>query len=185
MKIPIQSLVRAFAVAAVALFLSVQAAEPTPTPPQEFEYLKALPGRWHLEGEISESPFGSAGRDSFETEMRFRHNGFALEEAGVANGDDGGKFSYSITTYYDSKTKTVSGIFLDSVGGVMRSRVKVTKGMVLYQWDEEAKGKTYKCKDTMRLAPDGASWTYEWMYSEDGVNWKLRFRGTAKRVGKA
>jgi hypothetical protein len=69
-----------------------------------------------------------------------------------------------------------------------------SEGFRLYSYDviegnswkgsgiQEVKGKSYKTRTELLLAPDGKTFTYQWYYSEDGTNWKSILKGSGKKV---
>src|SRR5437870_2818361 len=129
-----------------------RAAEPPTQPSPEIQKMKVYVGKWHLEEDDEESPFGSAFHATLETEFRFIHNGFFLEEAGSGKDSNGNPSTYSILYYYDPATGTLRSFLTDSTGTAVQTTGRFEKNTWSNEWTQEVKGKKYKCKSTAVIA---------------------------------
>lgn len=151
--------------------------------------LEAFTGQWKLDEMDEETPFGPAGRSSFETSIRFVHDGQAMEEAGagtfINERGDSSPYKYTIVYSYDREAHAVRALLYDSLGTAAFGDGTLNERGWETHWTQHANDRDYKCKYASTLAPDGSSWAYEMTFSEDGVSWKPWFKGTATRVGEA
>lgn len=168
-----------------------RAQEFTKQPSSEIKKFEMYVGKWRLQTADEATPFGPAGKGTSETEIRFVHSGFSVEEHGVGTfvEEAGGtqrepiNYSYTIVYNHDPAVNAVRSLFYDCFGAVGHGEGSIEGSSWKNQWTQLANGKNYKCRGVSVVAPDRKSWTYEWTYSEDGLAWKPYSRGTATRAG--
>ena len=169
---------------ALSLFaFSTNAAETPKKPGPEIKQFSALVGKWKLEESDPASPFGPGGKGTFRTEIRFVHDGFAVEEHGK------GQLSatpntYTIVYHFDPQAHIFRSFFYDNTGSAIHAEGTFNGRTWSAHGTQEVDGKKYMTRSVMQLAADGNKFTYEWTYSVDGVTWKPMFTGTGTRVGK-
>ena len=163
--------------------LAAKASEPMPKPGPEMKKFEMFTGKWKLEEADAASPFSLAGKATFDTETRFVHDGFVVEEHGKGK-LNGQPNTYTIVYYFDPAAGTYHSFYYDNTGVAIHADGTLTGNSWMAHWTQELKGKQYKGKGEAVLAPDGKKFTYEWTYSEDGVTWKPMFKGTATKVSK-
>lgn len=184
MKAKISSLI-ALAIGLCLVTPALRAQEPPSRPSPEVQKMRILTGKWHLEEAGEATPFGPASKGTFETEIRFIHDGFVMEESGNGKNPDGSPYTYTILVYYDTPEKTLRSFYCDS-GGITEHTVgKFEDNVWRNQWVRHFKGKDYKCKGVSTVSTDGKKFAYEWSYSEDGETWKRLFTGIATKVAEA
>ena len=172
---------------AIGLFLVspvLQAQVTSNKPPPEIRKFEMLVGKWKIHEVDEASPLGVAAVLSLETEIRFIHNGFFIEETGKGKGPDGEPYSYTEITYYDTAAHTYRHINYDSNGFTAFGKGGFEGNTWRSNWTQEVNGKTYKCRNVVTVASDRQSWTYDWSYSEDGVTWKPMLKGTVTPATK-
>ena len=159
----------------------VQAADAPPKPSPEIQKMGIFAGKWHLEEEDEATPFGPAGKSTMESQIRFAHDGFALEENGKGKDSSGKPVSYTIVYFYDPGAKSLRSFVYDNSGGAFLTTGTLDGNSWKNHWTQQLNGKDYKCKGVSTVTPDGKKFNYEWSYSEDGVTWKPMFKGTATK----
>lgn len=184
-QIPIRNSIAIIGLALSLIAPQLCAQEASPKPSPEIQKMGIFLGKWHLEEEGEATPFGPAGKSTMETEIRFMHDGFFMEETGKGKGSDGSSSTYTILYYYDTPEKTLQSFYYGSHGTAVRTVGALEGNAWKNQWSQQFKGKDYKCKGVSTVSPDGKEFTYEWSYSEDGGTWKRMLRGTATKVADA
>lgn len=160
----------------------LQAQPSSATPPPEIQKLAPWTGKWKITETAAPTPFGPAGNATYRVETRFVHAGVAMVSEGKGSGT-AGPLTWTETVYFDRTANAYRNLYLDSTGIVGASPQTVDGNTVRGTWETSMAGRKYTCQAVATLAADHQSYTYEWTYSEDGVNWKPWLKGTATRVG--
>ncbi len=146
--------------------------------------LAAYAGHWRFSQEFEATPFSPAGKGTKKSTSTLTLGGFFLEERGEGKGPDG-KYRWLSVTAFDPDKQHYQQFTFDNRGFSSRpDHGEVTlgtekSGTWTWTWDEEAQGKTYHCQAVDSFATDGKSYRYQWLYSEDGQNWKPWLKGEA------
>ena len=149
----------------------------------EMKKFSSFIGSWKLDEIDEATPFGPAGKATFKTKSRFLFNGHVFEERGSGKVGDL-KVDYLILTHYDAAAKKFRSTYYDSNGAVFAGEGSIEGRTIKGSSTQEINGKTYKMKNESTLSEDGKKFTYEWLYSEDGQNWKPVLRGSGIRTGR-
>jgi hypothetical protein len=163
---------------------SIRAGDTSKGASPEMEKFSIFAGKWKLDEVDEASPFGPAGKATFKASSGFIYNGHFFQERGSGKVGDR-KLDYTILTHFDSAAKKYRTIYYDSFGAVFVGDAtldgRTFKGRSSQQSND---GKTYQIKSETTLSEDGKKFTYEWLYSEDGKNWKPMFKGAGTRIGR-
>lgn len=167
-----------------AFTFMASAADDESKPSPEALKLHRTIGKWKVDETNHESPFGPAGKSTYDTEIRPIHGGHYVEERGKGV-SMGKKVTFSTLTYWDGAAKVYRGLYYDSNGFVFPAEATMDGDTFSYRGSFEAEGKKYQMKGRTTIAPDNKTLQYEWTFSpDDGKTWKPMFSGTARRTGK-
>jgi hypothetical protein len=167
--------------------LGAQEAPKKPGP--EHKKFEMLAGNWKYEEDHTESPFGHAGKATFNSEAQMILGGFFVEEKGKGETPDG-PYAWVVVTAHDPDKGNYLSFNFDSEGFSSRPwKGEVATGTLqgntwTWTWNQEAKGKSYHLRSVNVFSPDGNINTYEWSYSEDGTTWKTWSKGKGTKVSK-
>lgn len=157
---------------------------PTAKPGPEQLKLAVYAGKWEYEATAVKSPVGPAGSEKLTSVNRFINGGFHLETRGKGR-SFGSPYRWTEIYYFDPDRREYRYFQHDSQGRAVHGPVTNEGNTWISRWELTADGTRYQCRTKVVFAPDGKSYTYEFGYSEDGVNWKPWLTGKARRVGKA
>lgn len=161
----------------------LRAADAPKKPGPEHKKMEVFAGKWKWLETAVASPFGPAGKASWKGEGKMTHGGFFYEEHGSGKGSDGQSGSWTFVQWYDEDARIYRNLVMDRSGAVMHGTTRFEGNGFVNEWEAKAGGKTYKCKSVNQFGPGNKTVTYEWLYSEDGVNWKSQFKGKGTKVG--
>jgi hypothetical protein len=167
---------------ALSLFIPSVGAQDNPRKPgPEEKKLEVWTGQWETEGQYVATVFGPAEKGTSKLSARMILDGFCLEETGTTKAPSLSTKYIALTTY-NPKTKQYVSYYCDTTGYAEAEAITVQGNIWTYLWNEDAKGKTYKCRSVVTVSKDGKSWTNKWEYSEDGEKWLLRMEGKGKKL---
>ena len=123
--------------------------------------------------------------------MRLALGGFFLEERADGVASDGSRFQWLAMTAYDDEQKHYqcayfdSGGFFNKVGKNDVQIITVAGDTWTYRWTAQKDNQSYQCRGVVVLTPDHKTSSYEFLYAEDGTNWKPWFSGRGRKVSSA
>jgi hypothetical protein len=153
-----------------------------PKPGPEHQKLAAYVGSWTTEGEVTESPFGPAGKWSGKSTAEWYPGKFAVvTHTDTGDSVSGERHELNVSAY-DVEAKSYTWYGIDNLGmNFFVAKGSISGDVATAEWETKVKGKTYKLRATTKgLGSDRLTNVQE--YSEDGKTWKAHYHSTDTRV---
>ncbi len=164
-----------FAACVLAQSLLAQAPPPMPKPGPEHKRLDYFVGHWKGTGTAKQSPFGPAGKITFDEQIEWFPGGFfqvARAEAVVHTEEQGpvGGMKMLGIMGYSSEEKAYTFHVIDSLGETVSARMTVEGDTWTMMRESKMGGKPIKRRMTIKEVPP-ASLSMKLELSQDGGPW--------------